>query len=169
MLAGAEAGLQSELGLTGPDYFLYLSHSRAYQVEGIDDRAEFQDTMKAMNVMGITQGEQQEILRLLAAILYLGNVTFQKGAKGDDSQIADPQGVLWFLLSLSVLLLLHMFINQLDLSPLTVVEMFAHLIQSDVQSCGKALCYRTISTGTQGRSARVSTYACPQNVEGVCQ
>lgn len=47
-----------------------------------------------------------------------------------------------------------------------VLEMFAYLIQSDIASCSKALCYRTISTGTQGRSARVSTYACPQNSEG---
>jgi myosin-1 len=74
---------------------LYLNHSKAYQVEGVDDRQEFQDTIKAMEVMGITQTEQYEVLRLLAAILYLGNVTFQRGAKGDDSQIGDPQGCLF--------------------------------------------------------------------------
>ncbi len=44
--------------------------------------------------------------------------------------------------------------------------MFAYLLQSDAQSCVKSMCFRTISTGTQGKSARVSTYACPQNVEG---
>lgn len=104
-----------------------------------------------MHVMGINENEKYEILRLLAGILYLGNITFVKGSK-DDSHIGDEQG--YYFLFLNILFLI-------------VVAMFAHLIQSDVQSCSKALCFRTISTGTQGRSARVSTYACPQNVEGV--
>src|SRR5689334_7231933 len=61
---------------------------------------------------------------------------------------------------------IHSFVPRTKIFPI-VLDMFAHLIQSNSQACGKSLCYRTISTGTQGRSARVSTYACPQNVEGV--
>jgi myosin heavy subunit len=43
-----------------------------------------------MNVMGITAHDQSEIFRLLAAILYLGNVAFQNGAQ-DHAQIHDQQ------------------------------------------------------------------------------
>ena len=32
------------LGLTTPDYFNYLSVSRAYKVDGTDDNKEYQDT-----------------------------------------------------------------------------------------------------------------------------
>jgi len=138
LIAGADASLQSELGLSGPDYFSYLNSSKCYQVEGMDDKAEFQDTMKSMDTMGIAKDAQHEVLRLLAAILYLGNITFVPGGKGDESKVGDGQ----------------------------VVDMFAHLIQSDSMSCTKALLFRTISTGTAGKSARVSTYDCPNNVEG---
>jgi len=138
LIAGADSSLQSELGLSGPDYFNFLNSSRCYQVDGIDDKAEFQDTMNSMNVMGIAKDAQHEVLRLLAAILYLGNITFIPGGKGDESKIKDQQ----------------------------VVDMFAHLIQSDSMSCTKALLFRTIQTGTAGKSARVSTYDCPNNVEG---
>ncbi|PRP79992.1 hypothetical protein PROFUN_12279 [Planoprotostelium fungivorum] len=137
LIAGADSSLQSELGLSGPDYFNYLSSSRCYQVDGIDDKAEFMDTMKSMNTMGIAKDAQHEVLRLLAGILYLGNIVFVHGGKGDESKVQDPQ----------------------------VVDMFAHLIQSDSMSCTKALLFRTIQTGTAGKSARVSTYDCPNNVE----
>lgn len=91
-----------------------------------------------MEVMGIGREWQTEIFRLLTGILYLGNITFVPDGK-DQAQIHDKQ----------------------------VVDMVAYLIQADAAACVKALCYRTISTGTQGRSARVSTYACPQNPSGV--
>jgi myosin-1 len=44
LLAGADPHMQQEFGLSSPDYFLYLSQSETYTVEGTDDRAEFKDT-----------------------------------------------------------------------------------------------------------------------------
>jgi hypothetical protein len=41
------------------------------------------------------------------------------------------------------------------------------MIRADPSVCEKALCSRTMATGTEGRSARVSVYAVPQNAEGV--
>ena len=45
LLAGADPQMQQEFGLSTPDYFLYLSQSGTYSVEGTDDRTEFQDTV----------------------------------------------------------------------------------------------------------------------------
>jgi len=137
LLAGADAAQRNEWGLTGPEYFAYLSGSGCFQVEGVNDAAEWKDTLDAMSTMGITPDYQAEVIRLLAGILYIGNITFQPDAK-DQATVVDP----------------------------SVVDMFAFLIQSNAASVSKALISRTISTGTQGRSARVSTYACPQNVDG---
>lgn len=44
--------MQSELGITGPDYFHYLNQGRCYQVDGIDDRTDFQDTVVCSNSVG---------------------------------------------------------------------------------------------------------------------
>jgi myosin-1 len=137
LLSCGDSALASELGLTTPDYFNYLNQGACYTVDGTDDRADWTDTVNAMKVMGFSGQEQSEIFKLLAAILYLGNVSFKPDNK-DQASIVDTQ----------------------------VVDMFAYLIQSDTASCSKALIARTISTGTQGKSARVSTYAVPQNVEG---
>ncbi|EFA81458.1 myosin ID heavy chain [Heterostelium album PN500] len=128
LLAGANAQLKNELRLESPDKYQYLSSSGCYTVDGVDDSQEFQDVIKAMKVIGVTEQEQKEVWRLIAAILNLGNIGFKNNNK-DEAQI--------------------------DTSS-----------RKYVTSCEKALCYRTISTGTQGRSARVSTYACPQNSEG---
>ncbi|KAM9981580.1 hypothetical protein ACTFIY_003902 [Dictyostelium cf. discoideum] len=61
---------------------------------------------------------------------------------------------------------IHSYFRKYEIDAKKALENFAFLMQTDVSSCEKALCFRTISTGTQGRSARVSTYACPQNSEG---
>eukprot|EP00026_Physarum_polycephalum_P002600 Phypoly_transcript_02607.p1 GENE.Phypoly_transcript_02607~~Phypoly_transcript_02607.p1 ORF type:complete len:872 (+),score=218.83 Phypoly_transcript_02607:31-2616(+) len=90
-----------------------------------------------MNVIGLSHQEQKEVWRLIAAILVLGNITFTQNAQ-DEAQVSSQQAL----------------------------NSFASLFRADIGTCQKALCYRTISTGTQGRSARVSTYAVPQNVEG---
>lgn len=52
------------------------------------------------------------------------------------------------------------------LVPIPPLSITLTLLITFAGTCQKALCFRTISTGTQGRSARVSTYAVPQNVEG---
>lgn len=48
---------------------------------------------KAMNVVGFTETEQTSILRVLATILWLGNVTFREGDDGNavvaDSDVTD--------------------------------------------------------------------------------
>ncbi len=46
----------------------------------------------AMKVIGFSQEEQNEIFRLIASILYLGNVDFREDAKGQ-AAIVDPQGL----------------------------------------------------------------------------
>lgn len=137
LLSGLDPKLKQEFSLAGPDYYLYLSGSECYKVNGIDDVQEFKDTVHAMNTMAISANEQYEIWKLLSAILYLGNVTFKNGAK-DHAQVYDPQAM----------------------------EMFAYLFSSDAAACTKAITCRTIQTGTEGRSARNSTYAVPQNMEG---
>ncbi|GFN82452.1 hypothetical protein PoB_000895800 [Plakobranchus ocellatus] len=74
--AGATSDTRENLGITTPDYYYYLSQSQTYKVDGTDDKKEFQDTLQAMQVIGIPADTQNDILSIVAGILHLGNISF---------------------------------------------------------------------------------------------
>ncbi|KAI8789436.1 unconventional myosin-Ie-like isoform X1 [Biomphalaria glabrata] len=84
--AGATERVKEELGIATPDYYSYLSQSGTFKVDGIDDNKEFQDTLQAMQVIGISPDTQREILSIVAGILHLGNITFVE--QGNYAKIA---------------------------------------------------------------------------------
>ncbi|KNC72278.1 hypothetical protein SARC_15169 [Sphaeroforma arctica JP610] len=74
LLKGATAEEKDYYGLYEPENFLYLARSNCYTVDGMDDKKEYADVLKAMSVMGIDADTQQAITRLLAAILHTGEL-----------------------------------------------------------------------------------------------
>ncbi|KAI8478266.1 Unconventional myosin-Ie, partial [Branchiostoma belcheri] len=86
-----------QLGLTDPEYYYYLNQSGAYKVDGTDDRQEFQDTMNAMNVIGISPEDQDNVLMLVAGVLHLGNIQFREegnyAAVENDECDVDPEAL----------------------------------------------------------------------------
>lgn len=113
-------------GLQQPQSYLYTSRSKCYDVQGIDDHAEFQDTLNAMKVIGLQQAEQDNIFRMLAAILWLGNVSFQEDDSGN-AAIADQ----------------------------SVVDFVAYLLEVDSAHVNKALTIRIVETSRGGRRGSV--------------
>lgn len=93
LCAGADTNMIEHLGLSSPDYYQYLSQSGVFKVDNMNDAKEFQDTMKAMGVMGITADRQMDILRIVAAIMHMGNIPFDE--QGNAAYITDP-GYLQF-------------------------------------------------------------------------
>ncbi|KAG9506930.1 class II myosin [Fusarium musae] len=79
---GASQQYRETFGVQKPETYVYTSRSKCLDVDGIDDLAEFQDTLNAMKVIGLTQAEQDEIFRMLAAILWVGNIQFQEDQGG---------------------------------------------------------------------------------------
>ncbi|KAF3439646.1 hypothetical protein FNV43_RR17924 [Rhamnella rubrinervis] len=77
--------------LGDPTAFHYLNQSNCYQLDGIDDAHEYLATRRAMDVVGISEEEQEAIFRVVAAILHLGNVEFAKGEEIDSSVIKDEK------------------------------------------------------------------------------
>ncbi|CAI5509495.1 unnamed protein product, partial [Closterium sp. Naga37s-1] len=68
-------------------HFHYLNQSRCFELQGKSSNAEeYGKTRSAMRVIGISEEKQLSILRLLAAVLHLGNVEFRE--KGDKLRIA---------------------------------------------------------------------------------
>ncbi|CAN8292826.1 unnamed protein product [Cochlearia groenlandica] len=75
--------------LKTPQQFHYLNQSSCYKLDGVDDATEYLETRRAMDVVGISNGEQEAIFRVVAAILHLGNIDFETGKEIDSSVIKD--------------------------------------------------------------------------------
>jgi myosin-1 len=79
---------RDSFGVQPPASYTYTSKSKCLDVDGIDDHADFAETVNAMKVIGLPQAEQDNIWRVLAAILWLGNITFVENEEGN-AKIAD--------------------------------------------------------------------------------
>ncbi|GLU22442.1 hypothetical protein SLE2022_385170 [Rubroshorea leprosula] len=77
--------------LGSPKTFHYLNQSNCYELDGVNDAHEYLATRRAMDIVGISDQEQEAIFRVVAAILHLGNITFAKGKEIDSSVIKDEK------------------------------------------------------------------------------
>nr|XP_003230541.2 PREDICTED: unconventional myosin-If [Anolis carolinensis] len=88
LIEGATADQKHNLGIMTPDYYYYLNQSETYVVDGTDDRSDFQETMNAMDVIGIARQDKQLVVQIIAGILHLGNIGFQE--QGNYAQVENP-------------------------------------------------------------------------------
>lgn len=86
---GASPEMKKELGVANPDYYSYLNQSGVYKLEGINDAHDFQETLKAMTVMGMSEDEQTQFLRVVMGVLHMGMITFVE--KGNYAVVEDEQ------------------------------------------------------------------------------
>uniref|UniRef100_A0A7M4FW44 Unconventional myosin-Ie-like n=1 Tax=Crocodylus porosus TaxID=8502 RepID=A0A7M4FW44_CROPO len=77
LLVGASPEQRENLGITTPDYYYYLNQAAAYTAADVDDRRDFDETLTAMDVVGLSGEEQALVLQIVAGILHLGNVGFR--------------------------------------------------------------------------------------------
>nr|XP_045614507.1 unconventional myosin-Va-like isoform X4 [Procambarus clarkii] len=68
------------------DNFHYLNQGHSPHIGGVDDAADFQETCRAFSLLGISEATQEQLFRILAGILHLGNVTFEEDV-GESSTI----------------------------------------------------------------------------------
>ncbi|ANM65821.1 P-loop containing nucleoside triphosphate hydrolases superfamily protein [Arabidopsis thaliana] len=79
--------------LGDPKSFRYLNQSSCYKLDGVNDAEEYLATRRAMDVVGISEKEQDAIFRVVASILHLGNIEFSKGEDADSSSVKDEQSM----------------------------------------------------------------------------
>ncbi|CAL1680216.1 unnamed protein product [Lasius platythorax] len=63
-----------QLYLSDQDQFHYLNQGDNPTIDGVDDLEGFNETISALTMLGFTSRQQDDMLRILAAILHLGNV-----------------------------------------------------------------------------------------------
>ncbi|KAF5665651.1 myosin heavy chain [Fusarium heterosporum] len=91
LLKGAGPGLRREFLLDGltVDSFNYTRDGHD-TIVGVSDKDEWEALMEAFNVMGFSDDEQKSILRTVAAVLHLGNITVVKESRAADQARLAP-------------------------------------------------------------------------------
>ena len=74
LIAGATDAERQEWGLLPVEHMEYMNQGGSPEIEGVDDRAEFKATRGSLATIGVSNEKQNEIFRLLSALLHLGNV-----------------------------------------------------------------------------------------------
>ena len=82
LCAGVANAEKKQLALSSLDNFHYLNQGGVHGIPGVDDAAEFQNTVKALSTVGISVAKQWDIFKLLAVILHIGNIKLSQ-ADGD--------------------------------------------------------------------------------------
>ncbi|KAK3261511.1 hypothetical protein CYMTET_29594 [Cymbomonas tetramitiformis] len=82
---------QEELSAVTRRQYRLLNKSGCIFLDDTDDAAEFSALRTAMQKVGFAPEEVKSVLKIVAAILHLGNVTFE--ANGDNSKVANPDVV----------------------------------------------------------------------------
>ncbi|KAJ6827617.1 myosin-1-like [Iris pallida] len=76
LCAGAPLYLREKLNLKNVDEYKYLKQSNCFSIVGVDDAERFRVVMEAMDVVHLSKEDQNSLFAMLAAVLWLGNVSF---------------------------------------------------------------------------------------------
>ncbi|KAI5286117.1 Myosin type-2 heavy chain 1 [Ascosphaera aggregata] len=74
LIAGASDEERENLGLLPVEEFEYMNQGNAPVIDGVDDKAEFEATKESLATIGVSKETQNDVFKLLAALLHLGNV-----------------------------------------------------------------------------------------------
>ena len=124
---------RDNFGVQQPQSYLYTNKSKCFDVPGMDDAADFKETLEAMRIIGLGKPEVDNIFRIIAAILWIGNITFRENDQG---------GV--------------------DIADSSVVDFVAYLLEVDAAHVNKAMTIRIVETA-RGGGRRGSVYESPLN------
>ncbi|XP_077748512.1 unconventional myosin-XV [Canis aureus] len=78
LLAGLPAQLRQAFSLQEAETYYYLNQGGNCEISGKSDSDDFRRLLAAMEVLGFSGEDQDSIFRILASILHLGNVYFEK-------------------------------------------------------------------------------------------
>ncbi|XP_017262475.1 unconventional myosin-IXb isoform X2 [Kryptolebias marmoratus] len=93
LLLGASAEERKEYKLLPPEEYFYLKQEN-FKIEDEEDlRHDFERLQQAMEMVGFLPATKKQIFSVLSAILYLGNVTYQRKSTGRDEglEVGPPE------------------------------------------------------------------------------
>ncbi|XP_009783184.1 myosin-1-like [Nicotiana sylvestris] len=87
LCAGAPGALKEKLNLKDVSEYNYLRQSNCYSISGVDDAEQFRIVTEALDVVHISKEDQESVFSMLAAVLWLGNISF---TSVDNENHAEP-------------------------------------------------------------------------------
>uniref|UniRef100_A0A8C2GM48 Myosin-9 n=1 Tax=Cyprinus carpio TaxID=7962 RepID=A0A8C2GM48_CYPCA len=88
LLSGAGDKLRAELCLEDYNKYRFLSNGNV-TIPGQQDKELFAETIDAFRIMGIPEEEQTGLLKVVSAVLQLGNMSFKKERNTDQASMPD--------------------------------------------------------------------------------
>uniref|UniRef100_H2TRH2 Myosin, heavy chain 11a, smooth muscle n=1 Tax=Takifugu rubripes TaxID=31033 RepID=H2TRH2_TAKRU len=88
MIAGAKDKLREELLLEPFSNYRFLSDGHV-QITGQEDDELYDETMEAMNIMGFSEEERNDILKVCSTVMQLGNIEFKKERNQEQATMPD--------------------------------------------------------------------------------
>ena len=138
LFAGANNAMLSSLMLDGNALYKYLGTTSPKVKERMNDSEDFFDLVKALSDVGVGLKTQNDIFRLLASILHLGNFQFEYVQSSNDTNM------------------------NCTLKPSPYIEFVSKVLGVSESRLGPALTNRTVQT-----SGRASFYSVPLSIEQV--
>ncbi|KAL4293442.1 hypothetical protein AHAS_Ahas18G0128500 [Arachis hypogaea] len=89
LCAGASPDLRDRLKLRMASEYRYLNQSDCMIIDGVNDDKKFQGLVKALDVIRMSKQDQERVFKLLAAILWLGNITFHETDNENHIEVVD--------------------------------------------------------------------------------
>ncbi|CAH9071085.1 unnamed protein product [Cuscuta europaea] len=93
LCCGAPPALREKLNLKGVDEYMYLRQSNCYSISGVDDAEQFEFVTEALDVVHVSKEDQESVFSMLAAVLWLGNVSFTVIDSEDHVEPVDDEGL----------------------------------------------------------------------------
>lgn len=92
LLKGADKEMRQRFLLNAADVedFTYTKDGNG-TISGVSDKDEWNSLIEAFNVMGFSEEDQESVLRTVAAVLHLGNITVQNESRGADQARLAPE------------------------------------------------------------------------------
>ncbi|KAK1296477.1 hypothetical protein QJS10_CPB15g00008 [Acorus calamus] len=76
LCAGAPHCLREKLNLKNAAEYKYLNQSNCFTIAGVDDSERFRIVTEALNTVHVSKEDQDDVFAMLAAVLWLGNISF---------------------------------------------------------------------------------------------
>ncbi|CAI8606982.1 unnamed protein product [Vicia faba] len=131
LCAGSSSSLKERLNLRAAHEYKYLNQSDCITIGGIDDAKNFHQLMEAFDAVRICKEDQELIFKVLAAILWLGNISFKVTDSENHIEVVGDEGQIHTVTSAALL----MGCTSQDL----MAALSTHKIQSDKDTVAKSL------------------------------
>ncbi|KAK4285989.1 hypothetical protein QN277_002610 [Acacia crassicarpa] len=93
LCAGSSPDLKERLNLKAASEYKYLNQSDCMAIDGINDAKNFHKLMKALDDVRICKEDQEQVFKMIAAILWLGNISFQVTDNENHVEVVNDEAV----------------------------------------------------------------------------